>query len=121
MALKKRFVKDSKFFQDYLKFMENLLKNGYARRSDATPSGRTWYSLITESTTQANLGKSVLCLTAVQNSKEIASTRSYYQLQTCKSDYWCLEKMSRRINCLHGRCRSHVLSSSGSRVPAVTF
>ena len=43
MGLKRRFVKESKFFQDYLKFMDNLLKNGYARRSDATPSGRTWY------------------------------------------------------------------------------
>ena len=43
MGLKRRFVKDSKFFQDYLKFMDNLLKNGNARRSDATPSGRTWY------------------------------------------------------------------------------
>ena len=42
MGLKRRFVKDSKFFQDYQKFMDNLLKNGYAR-SDATPSGRTWY------------------------------------------------------------------------------
>ena len=36
-------------------------------------------SLIMESTTQVNLGKSVLCLTAGQNSKEIASTKSQVQ------------------------------------------
>ena len=43
MRLKRRFMKDNKFFQDYLKFMDNLLRSGYARRSDASPSGKTWY------------------------------------------------------------------------------
>ena len=43
MGLKRRFMKDSKFFQDYLEFMDNLLRSGYAKRSDASPSGKTWY------------------------------------------------------------------------------
>ena len=43
MGLKRKFMKDNKFFQDYLKFMENLLRSDYARRSDASPSGKTWY------------------------------------------------------------------------------
>ena len=43
MRFKRRFIKDNKFFQDYLKFMDNLLKSGYAKRSDTSPSGKTWY------------------------------------------------------------------------------
>ena len=43
MGLKRRFMKDNKFFQDYLKVMDNLLRSGYAKRSDASPSGKTWY------------------------------------------------------------------------------
>ena len=43
MGLKKRFLKDHKFFQDYLSFMGNLLRSGYANRSDASPTGKTWY------------------------------------------------------------------------------
>ena len=37
----KRFLKDNKFFQDYLSFMGNLLRSGYAKRSDASPAGKT--------------------------------------------------------------------------------
>ena len=36
-------MKFNKFFQDYLKFMENLLKIGYAKGSDVSPAGKTWY------------------------------------------------------------------------------
>ena len=43
MGLKRRFMKDNKFFQDYLKFMDNLLRSGYAKRSDTSPSWKTWY------------------------------------------------------------------------------
>ena len=32
MGLKRRFMMDNKFFQDYLKFMDNLLRSGYAKR-----------------------------------------------------------------------------------------
>ena len=45
MGLKRGFMKDNKFFQDYLKFMDNLLRRGYAKRSDASTSGKTWYIL----------------------------------------------------------------------------
>ena len=44
MGLKRRFMKDKKFFQDYLNFMDNLLRSGYAKRSDASPSGKTYIS-----------------------------------------------------------------------------
>ena len=43
MGLKRRFMKDNKFFQDYLNFMDNLLRSGYAKSSDASPAGKTWY------------------------------------------------------------------------------
>ena len=32
-------------FQDYFKFMDNLLRNGCAKWSDLSPSGKTWYIL----------------------------------------------------------------------------
>ena len=43
MGLKRTFMKDNKFFQDYLSFMGNLLRSVYANRSDASPTGKTWY------------------------------------------------------------------------------
>ena len=43
LGLKKRFSKDDKLFQDYKAFMTRLLENGYAKRSDETPIGKTWY------------------------------------------------------------------------------
>ena len=43
MGLKRRFRKDKKFFLDYLKFIDNLLRSGYAKRSVASLSGKTWY------------------------------------------------------------------------------
>ena len=36
-------MKDNKFFQDYLKFMDSLLRSDYVKRLDASPSGKTWY------------------------------------------------------------------------------
>ena len=80
MGLKRRFMKDNKFFQDYLSFMDNLLRGGYAKRSDASPAGRLGISLTMKCITLVNLAKCV-CLTAVQNSKEDPSTRSGYQDQ----------------------------------------
>ena len=43
IGLKRRFMKDNKFFQDYVSFMDNLLRGGYAKRSDVSPAGKTWY------------------------------------------------------------------------------
>ena len=45
IGLKRRFMKDNKFFKDYLSFMDILLRSGYALRSDASPAGKTWYIL----------------------------------------------------------------------------
>ena len=43
-CLKKRFLRNPKFFADYRKFTEVLVVKGYARKStkEAT-EGRTWY------------------------------------------------------------------------------
>ena len=43
-CLKKRFLRNPKFFADYRKFIEVLVVKGYARKStkEAT-EGRTWY------------------------------------------------------------------------------
>ena len=41
--LKRRFNKDLAFFEDYIKFMSNLLVKGYARKMDDSPVGRAWY------------------------------------------------------------------------------
>ena len=68
MRLKRRFIKDNNFFQDYLKFMDNLLKSGYAKRPDSSPSRKTkkTISLTIGCITPVNQVKSVLCLIAVQ-------------------------------------------------------
>ena len=42
MFLKRRFLKDQNFFDDYKKFIDNLLK-GYAKQSEVVLSGKTWY------------------------------------------------------------------------------
>ena len=43
MGLKRRFIRDDKFFLDYKKYMNDLLEKGYARRCNETPTGKTWY------------------------------------------------------------------------------
>lgn len=46
LNLWKRFSRDSKFYGDYLAFMDNLLKKDYAVKLDDKPEpaeGRTWY------------------------------------------------------------------------------
>ena len=43
MSLKRRFIRDKKFFLDYKKYMNDLLEKGYARRCNETPTGKTWY------------------------------------------------------------------------------
>ena len=37
MGLKRRFIRDDKFFLDYKKYMNDLLEKGYARRCNETP------------------------------------------------------------------------------------
>ena len=44
MHLKRRFQKYLKFYEDYNKFMEEILSKGYAKESKPNPpDGRTWY------------------------------------------------------------------------------
>ena len=43
MFLKQRFLKDQKFFDDYKKFMDNLLVKGYTKQPEVVLSGKTWY------------------------------------------------------------------------------
>ena len=43
MYLKRKFKRDPSFLDDYKGFMNNLLIKGYARRSDKSPNGKTWY------------------------------------------------------------------------------
>ena len=43
MLLKRRFLKDQKFFDDYKKFMDSLLVKGYAKQSEVVLSGKNWY------------------------------------------------------------------------------
>ena len=40
MFLKRRFLKDQKFFDDYKKYMKNLLVKGYAKQSEVVLSGK---------------------------------------------------------------------------------
>ena len=42
--LKRRLLKDFKFYGDYNKFMKEILSKGYAREAKANPpDGKTWY------------------------------------------------------------------------------
>ena len=44
MHLKRQFQKDFKFYEDYNKFMEEIISEGYAREAkNNSPDGRTWY------------------------------------------------------------------------------
>ena len=43
MGLKRRFIRDNKFFLDYKKYMNDLLEKEYIRRCNETPTGKTWY------------------------------------------------------------------------------
>ena len=40
MSLKRRFIRDNKFFPDYRKYMNDLLEKGYVRRCNETPTGK---------------------------------------------------------------------------------
>ena len=43
MGLKRRFIRNDKFFLDYKKHINDLLEKGYARRCNETPIGKTSY------------------------------------------------------------------------------
>ena len=43
MGLKRRFIRDDKFFLDYKKYLNDLLEKGYIRRCNEAPTGKTWY------------------------------------------------------------------------------
>ena len=44
MHLKRRFQKDFKFYEDDNKFMEEIIRKGYAREAKTNaPDGRRWY------------------------------------------------------------------------------
>ena len=44
LYLKKRLMKDDRFYQQYTEFMQEILEKGYAKESKATPQdGRVWY------------------------------------------------------------------------------
>ena len=122
MRLKRRFMKDNKFFQDYLKFMDNLLRSGYARRSDASPSGKTWY-IPHHGVYHPQQTKENLCCVWLQCGIQGKIYQQGIAIRTRfdKSGYWCLDNISWRKNCLHGRCRSYVSLSPGSRGSAVIF
>ena len=45
MDPKRRFQKDLKFYENYNKFIEEIISKGYARKAKTNPpEGRTWYS-----------------------------------------------------------------------------
>ena len=43
MFLKRIFMKNQKFFDDYKKFRDNVLVKGYAKQSEVVLFGKTWY------------------------------------------------------------------------------
>ena len=96
MGLNRRFMKDNKFFQDYLSFMGNLLRSGYAKSSDASPAGKTWY--ITHHGVY-HPGKPGEIYIVFDCSAEFQPRKNHLQggaimTRFDKSDYWCLYKIS---------------------------
>ena len=69
MFLKRRFLKDQKFFDDYKKFMDNLLIKG----------GRSEIFHIMVYTTQVSQARSGWYSTVVLSFKENPSTENFYQ------------------------------------------
>ena len=112
MGLKRRFLKDTKFFQDYLSFMGNLLRSGYAKRSDASPAGKTWYIPHHGVYHPSKPGKIRVvfdCSAEFQGisiNKELLSGRDL-----TNQILGVLTRFREEKNCLHGRCRSHVSSN----------
>ena len=43
MGLKRRFIRDKKFFLVYKKYIDDLLEKGYARRCNKIPTGKMRY------------------------------------------------------------------------------
>ena len=69
-CLKRRLLRDKRFFQDYKNFKIDVLIKGYAKRSDMSPLRKTGTFHIMVSPTQASQEKNVSYLTLVQNSRE---------------------------------------------------
>ena len=43
LYLKKRFMKDDRFYQQYTELRQEILKKGYAKESKSNQDGRVWY------------------------------------------------------------------------------
>ena len=67
--LKKRSIKDEQYHEDYTIFMEDMIKKGYAEKSDpkANQQGKTWFIPHHGSIIPVKLAKFVLSLTVVQS------------------------------------------------------
>ena len=67
--LKKRFIKYEQYHEYYNRFMEDMIKKGYAEKSDpkANQQGKTWSFFIMGFIIPVNLVKFELSLTAVQS------------------------------------------------------
>ena len=87
MGLKRRFMKGNKFFQDYLNFIDNLLRSGYAKRSDASPAGKTWYIPHHGVYRPSKPGK-------IHAARKIHHQGLAIRTRFDKSDYWCLDTIS---------------------------
>ena len=67
--LKKRSIKDEQYHEDCTIFMEDMIKKGYAEKSDpkANQQGKTWFIPHHGSIIPVKLAKFVLSLTVVQS------------------------------------------------------
>ena len=122
MGLKQRFIKDNKFFQDYLSFMDNLLRSGYAKRSDASLAGKIWYFPHHGVYHPSKPGK--ICVVFDSNTEFQGTTINKELLSgpdLTNHIIGVLTRFRQDKNCLHGRCRSHVSSSPCSGRSAVIF
>ena len=118
MGLKRRFMKDNKFFQDYPRLMDNMLRSSCAKRSDLSPSGKTWYVPLHGEYHPSKPDKIRIvfyCSAEFQGKYMVSGPDLTYQI------IGVFIRFREEKNCLHGRCSIHVLSGPGSRGSAVIF
>ena len=102
--------------------MDNLLRSAYAKRSDASPLGKTWYIPHQAVYHPSKPGKVRVVFDCSAEFQEKSINEELLSGQNLTNQIiGILTRFLEEKNCVHGRCRSHVSSSPGTRLSAVSF
>ena len=105
--LQERFNKNKEFEKDYVRFMEETISKGYARKSTREAAPNMVFI------NQISLERSGQYLTSVQITWADVSIENFYLDQTSQSNSWCPTAVQRRTSGSNGGHRSNVSSGKG--------